>query len=1206
MPGGDSVGRPGWDGVLTASEGNAWVPVGQSRWEMGCDKQVGNKAAGDYAKRTDEYGSAAAEFDFVFVSPRRWSRKTKWRDSVNDSGVWRKVHVLDADELEAWLETAPATRLWFGELLGLSGPGIRPVESFWGDWRTQSRLPVTIDAIGIGRESEIQAVEKAVSTLSSILIVEADSTEEAVAFVCAQLVSQGQAMTAACVTETDGWRYVDANPQLKILVASSVQVAASRAPKDGQMLIVPVNIGDRPDHFSPFGSQTDAERITLERPRAEEFEKALISIGESEADTARFSRTTGRSWSVYRRHTAKNPAIAHPAWIKDPKSRVLTAIVLVGGWNESRPGDIALLEVITGRKYEELERELLHLARLDDSPVLKIGRVWKAKAPLELLHLYAKEITTDELKRYFATAEAVLTKPDPSLELDPDKRWMAAVYGKVRNESGIVINAIVDALAKLGVYAETARDDRIAQGVHALVSNLLTDASAERWLSLSGVLRELAEAAPEAFLSAVEKSLGGDDPQISRLFTESDGDPTFGRNWHVHLLWALEILAWAPRHLGRVTDILARLCTWPVRENMMNRPMNTLASLLRPWWPQTTASLQMRLACVDRLLNRHGAVGWDLLTAILPSRSLFASPNAKPHWRDDDAGAPGPSQDVGIQECHEHIVERAIEHARRKPERIAKLVGDLDSFSPGYAWKIIGLLEDACDLDDDEREVVRAEVRKYLAWHNTHNSEGTRGERAYIEALTRLFDALGSKHPSARHAWLFENGWIELPDGRTRNYEEEDKIRQEARQTAISEVFEVEGWKGLTKLGRLASTPFLVGWAVAKAGSPDQEFAEWVFERFSESNAAWHNDLISGVLHAMTEESRVTLLSDATVCLPSAAAAAFLSAAPFKPETWRVLEKRDNETQETYWKNIRSGALLLDGDDLKFAVDKLMSMDRHRSAFASIHVGPNRGDPEQLLALLEGILAGAEPTGPLVDRWRIREAIKRISNAGVASRLQLARIEFAYFDALSHGKCTPHLFDELLSDPEQFIELITLAHKPHNVASEPLDESLRVSAGIAWSVLHEGRGLPGKDTDGTLNRAKFDQWIERVRSRGIELDRKAVTDICIGQWLSACGSDDDGSWPCSAVRDLLESPGSEDIRRGFHTGVRNNRGVHSRDPYEGGVQERDIAEQYRTHAKAILISHPIVASVLEDIAKDYDHQAFSQDDEASLIREGIW
>ncbi len=40
MRGGDSVGEPGWDGLIDVTEGSAWVPVGKSRWEMGCSGDV--------------------------------------------------------------------------------------------------------------------------------------------------------------------------------------------------------------------------------------------------------------------------------------------------------------------------------------------------------------------------------------------------------------------------------------------------------------------------------------------------------------------------------------------------------------------------------------------------------------------------------------------------------------------------------------------------------------------------------------------------------------------------------------------------------------------------------------------------------------------------------------------------------------------------------------------------------------------------------------------------------------------------------------------------------------------------------------------------------------------------------------------------------------------------------------------------------------
>jgi len=1205
MPGGDSVGRPGWDGVLTVTDGNAWVPTGSSRWEMGCDKDVSRKAEEDFKKRTAECIGAGADSSFVFVSPHRWSKKQSWRGKSKDSSQWQDVKALDADDLEAWLEIAPATTLWLGALLGLMGAGIQSVESYWEAWRTQSRIALSIESISAGREPTIQAFREALSKFPAVFAIEADSTEEAAAFACAMLITLGQAGSAACVTHTDGWRYVDTNPQLRILLATSQEIAAARAPKDGQMLIVPTNIGERSGNFSRRVEKPPLERTSLRRPDADCFEKALVGMGEDKADAARYARSTGRSWSVYRRRTAANPAIAHPAWVKDSMARVLTTVALVGGWNDSRQGDIACLEAITGKEYEELESQLRYLAQLDDSPVVKIGHIWKAKAPLELLYLYAKEISGNELTRYFTTVEAVLAKPDPALELNADKRWMASVYGKVRNESGIVIDSMVDSLVKLSVYSEQIQDNRIAAGVTTLVGRLLDDADGERWLSLSGVLQELAEAAPEIFLSAIEKSLGREDAPIGKLFTEGSGDPAFGRNWHTDLLWGLEILAWSPRNLARVADILAQLDRWPVQQNLLNRPMNTLISLFRPWWPQTTASDKVRMDCIDRVLRRHNEVGWNLLSALWQQRFLSASANAKPHWRDDDAGAPAPGIDSSVRRFYKEIVERAIAQAAGAAVRVAKLIEDSDNFAPEHRQEIIRLVGDIQRAPDEDRELVRTAIRKHIGWHNTYNEDAQQSERTFIDSLRRQFDALASANIAWRHAWLFENGWVILPDGRAKDHEEENSARESARQEAVREVFENEAWTGLTELARLAGDPALVGWSAARLGPLSRGLIAWALGRFSESGNEWHNPLVRGVLHGLGDEDRSVLMRKAAASLPPEDVAAFLSAAPFTLATWDFVESCGVASEQAFWGNIRPQVLFAEGDDLRYCINKLIQARRHRTAFVTAHIGPNRGDPDQLLVLLEGIAAGEDPSGPLPDGWHIGEAIKRIAAAQTIPRRQLAQLEFAYFRALEHGTGTPNLYAELLSQPAEFMECVALVFRARNAPPEPVDESRRASAEIAWHVLHGGRGVPGRCDDDSIDKTAFEEWISTVRELAADADRQDITDITIGEWLSACTSDPDGKWPCGPVCELLEREDAAKIRQGFEIGVLNNRGVHGRALDAGGAPERELADRYRNHAKAFLISHPTTASVLESIAKSYDSQAVSEDDDANLIREGV-
>lgn|GEM_PF-2192281 len=52
-----------------------------------------------------------------------------------------------------------------------------------------------------------------------------------------------------------------------------------------------------------------------------------------------------------------NPAIVRPAWIQDAAADCLSAIVLVGAWNEGKAGDRACVEAIKGHDDAALWQE---------------------------------------------------------------------------------------------------------------------------------------------------------------------------------------------------------------------------------------------------------------------------------------------------------------------------------------------------------------------------------------------------------------------------------------------------------------------------------------------------------------------------------------------------------------------------------------------------------------------------------------------------------------------------------------------------------------------------------------------------------------------------------------------------------------------------------------------------------------------------------
>lgn len=611
FPAGESVSRPGWDGQILSKDSDPWVPAGRSVWEVSVRSDVTPKANEDYEKRTKETDpEARLQSTLIVVTARHWSRKDRWVSERRARGDWRDVRAYDSDDLESWLEASPAIALAFAEEIGLAGTGVESLARHWRGWAAQSEPPISTSVFFSDRE---EVKDRLITDLRNRLAggpggtyaIRADSAAEAAAFVCAALLESEDLSDQACVVTTEaGWRFVECNPRLRLAIAARPDIA--ERPADNALTIVPIAAGDLASGFG--GREGAGFQLELRRPSIYAFRDALIEIGVEESDARRLALATGRSWSVYRRRHATNHAISRPDWLRLPEADALATLCLLGAWHGEKDADRRIVEQLTGDAYEAVERKLRKLSRVDDAPVITVGKVWRAKSPLELLDLFADRISSAELDRFFGIVEGLLVEPDPTLELEPDKRWMAQVYGKVRGESGLLFRSIFDALVKLSVrgrdYEGLATLD-VDLRVERLVKRLLQDADATRWLSLHSHLSPLAEAAPGTFLTAVEASLGRPDAPVLRLFGESvsaDGSLGGGAWYYADLLWALEAIAWSPRWMPRVAALLARMSDVELPGNWSNCPLNSLIGIFRSWMPQTAATLEQRIAVLDRLV----------------------------------------------------------------------------------------------------------------------------------------------------------------------------------------------------------------------------------------------------------------------------------------------------------------------------------------------------------------------------------------------------------------------------------------------------------------------------------------------------------------------------------------------------------------------------------------------------------------------------
>ena len=1236
MPAGDSITLPGLDGKFFNETGNAWVPKGLSVWEVSCRGDVTRKANEDYTNSLDENKKKVSPTDrkksvYVAVTTRKWSKKGDWLEEKNKNGDWCEVRAYDADDLEQWLEESPAIALEFGEILGLTGDGVESLSGYWSKWSTQCNPAITPSALLAGRTGTAELLlaktrKQFEPGARNFLSIKADSVEEAVAFTATYLVDNPDlTISAVVVTNVQGWRFIDKNPQIKVAISARPEIAQSPSSRDDLVVLVPYASGDMSKHFPDMDGQADKTDIRLERPTYDEFEKALVEIGIEPNKANRLSRNCGRSWTIFRRYRAKNPSIRKPQWLDHSPSPVLSTICLVGGWSSELLADKLLVERVAGMEYSKMEHELDEIGRLDDSPIIRLGGVWKAKSALELFALFGERITDEQLETFFSATEEILSTPDPQLELPDNERYMAAIHDKIRPQSDLLIDSISDTLIKLAVrgsYIGALRAKNIKQRVASLVHKLLSDADSTRWLSLSGVLPQLAEAAPSEFLTAIENSLSRPDSSICALIKETRGSALFGQCWHAGLLWALETLAWAPEWLTRVSIVLARLTETEVKGNWVHAPNRSLVSIFRSWLPQTAATIEQRIKVLKKMSQEVPEAAYELLNNLVHTGHDFADHNPRPKWRDDDAGA---GQVVTNKERIQMInaaVALQMELAAGHPNRIVKLIEKLDDLDEALCERVFKLIEPFAliDVPDADKEHLRSALRRRIHWH--HNYRKIQGEEldSKLSRHEAAYQALEPFDLVLRHGWLFAKRGVALPiDMQEQDHSARWNLIEEWRTKALREVYESEGWSGLTMIARELSGGRPVGETLSRLDIDTEAIADWIvseavdFEKHAEDA-----EMIAGVFGTLFFQNKVKMLNIIKLVLsrkvasnwPVEKVAKFLSLAPTRKLVWKIAAGLGVETDHQYWQTCPIKIGLLDNkDEFDYALRRFLDANRPRTVFALCRFNLEKASANNVVEMLEGIVRGEESEAGIPDYHDIQKVLDYIEQSDAIERNRLLGLEFALIPLLGFGG-TQHaktLYHAIMSEPKLFTELLCILYKPRH--RESGDESSpapsEVAIHSAQIILDDLKRQPGTAENGEVNPGHFVSFIERARELSKEDELIEVCDSSLGKILAYAPKGDDGVFPFEPARDVLDRIEFGELRNGFYIGCLNKRGVVSRSMTEGGDQERDLVQYYHKQAEALQTSHPRLANTLQELADNYNNDAHREDINAELRKEGI-
>ena len=1186
FPSGESVYTGGWDGIALTPVGNECVPDGWSGWELSKRGDTKTKADDDYEKRTaDPQHLDPTQTVFVFVTPRRWNGKEDWVAEKKAMGTWSDVRAYDADDLEQWLERAPAVGAWLARILRKYPNGVLSIDDYWAEYSLGTNPHFTVDIVLAGRRPDAERIGQWLQRGTGTLSVIADSPREAFAVMAASITvlspdEQAHVRSRFLLAEdpTVLRELITTGNSLTVGWLSTDTASVGVAVQQGHRVVLPVR-----------ADQTRTDSLTVSRPDPEALIVALKNAGVTEDQAKILVRETGRSITVLHRRLSTVPA--PPAWATPEHARELVPALLGSAWDEQHDDDQKILASLTGTDYATLAANLTKWSNVHDAPVQQTGTVWTIRAPRDAWHLLHNQLTRNDLERFETAITNVLGTDDPALDLPAEERWMANVLGKTLPHSHWLQEGLAQTLVLIALTPAMAgrRGSDVAQSiVHRVLGNA---PGSRRWYSAESVLPLLAEAAPTAFLTALEQELDQDEHRLDPLFEKQGpfhGDHATG------LFRALELLAWYPEYLSRVTLLLARIA-----HTQPEQAQRILRAIYLPWLPQTNAPVNDRTAALSVLLDREPPTGWRLVIQLWPQSYDVGAYHYAPRWRDKP-----PTTPVTVAErltATTAIIDLALGAADNDPERLADLITHIRTAPPPARNRLREHL--TAFTEAVHNPAARSRVWSVLRDKTNEHRKFRDAQWALPETELSLFDPIINQlTPDSiidRHAWLFNDHYptLPLPDA---NLTLTDVALEERRSQAAQEVLNEQGTEGVTRLAAAVEFPFLVGRVCAAA---TRERHETEFLTMIESAAEATRLCGMGFAEQRHQQKGFPWVDETLAAhdWDAAATASFLLALPSTRPTWERVEHLG--VVDEYWRRTRP-YLTRDtaNDDVDYALQHLLDDEQAAMALDLASMIATQVGTTVITQALDAALTGdlAQFRGVHLG-FRIERLLDALDHRPDVTVNTIARYEWAFLPLLQQeGQRRLRLHDHLATDPDLFAQMIASVYPPEDEAvSDTAPDDVVARARHAYDLLSSWHTIPGTRPDGTISQEDLFTWSDRARTacKG----RGDPCDTHIGQVLAHYApTGTDGIWPHESVRSLIEHINSRALENGFRTGVLNRPGFTTRDPFAGGAQEQTLATQFRTWALRLATSHR-TAATLGEIADDYERDAHREDIRAAQL-----
>ncbi len=873
-----------------------------------------------------------------------------------------------------------------------------------------------------------------------------------------------------------------------------------------------------------------------------------------------------------------NPLEKHIITNLDGDEDFITKFSMLGACDGNNKNDVAKLSKMVGVS-EAMAIEKLRKIYKNNPELLRYNKgVWKTENKYGLLIENAERLYDDHIDMFFTMAKEVFLVVDPTVYLwskeeNFDKHMLE--NGEEHYSKELYLG-IAETIAILGnnenAFNNVSRNIIINQ-IYAFERSFFKTKDWKIYESSSACFRWFGEACPRVFLEQLSRLLREKDQAFLDFLLEKNRKYA-ARNYKYELGDIIANIAKVEEYFSSAMNILIKLAE--VNESYLD----VLVGIVLPWFPQTNASIAVRIGVFNGLANENEDLTWKALMKLMPGKTTVGSPVSKPKYLKVKNVPENISRDE-YNTTTVGYIEIALELLNNKVDRICDIIEVIDNVSDSIREKIVLAINDnAKSLEYDDREKIWNGLKDFSLKHRKFADANWALSEDKIIEIDRLAESI---MPDSNQAWfvrLFRKDQYSLIE-ESNEYDIGNSRLKEKQIDILKAKYSNAEIEELLKNIDVVENKEVFGERIAEF-ILDKDI-KYIIDNYIDSC----DELIEGIFRVVEIERTIKIIEE----YDDHVKAKILSTYGLTPKVVEEVRMLKESSREEFWK--RTKAWRMESNDSEIVSEVINNLNEVNRTENSIHIlymllEDKKMELDTLLVINTLKNDATLVSSNNANAYYIQAIIRWLHEKHVDKEDMLS-IEWKYIEILDgrEGKVPKYTWNELSTNPDFYIRVLKILYGKE--ANNQNEEERRNNARKCYYLMYNWKVVPGIDSNGKVNSDVLDNWVIKVTEKSKELDIESMALSYFGQAAFHAPKDDSGFFIDKHVAKHLQDDETGHMRSGFMTESINSRGLHSIDPT--GETEFTIESDYRKKAtEADEAGYFRLAETLRLIADSYHEE----------------